>query len=94
MRYRLIPVAGSNGYREGNVRDLSLEGLRFQCTGSLRPKAGLLLELIIPGDEPVRSFGRTTWVRELPGQAGFEVGGRFVDQSTAVRRAIGRQIGA
>ena len=92
MRYRLIPVAG-DGYRNGNVRDLSADGLRFRCSGSVRPKVGLLLELIIPGDRPVRSFGRAAWVRELPGRDGFEVGGRFVDQSTSARLAIERHIG-
>lgn len=92
MRYRLIPVAG-DGYRNGSVRDLSREGLRFRCSGSVRPKVGLLLELIIPGERPLRSFGRAAWVRELPGRDGFEVGGRFVDQSTSTRRAIERHLG-
>lgn len=91
MRYRLIPVEGA-GYCEGSVTDLSPAGLRFRCGGSVRPKAGLLIELHFPDGAPVHSFGRATWVRELPGRDGFEVGGRFVDQSTAARRAIERRI--
>lgn len=92
MRYRLIPVDGG-GYREGSVADLSTEGVRFRSAGSLRPKAGFLVELLFPEGAPVHVFGRAAWVRELPGQDGFEVGGRFVDQSTSARRAIERRIG-
>ncbi|HWR97776.1 MAG TPA: PilZ domain-containing protein [Candidatus Methanoperedens sp.] len=92
MRYRLIPVDG-DGYLDARVQDLSPEGVRFSCSDTVRPKEGFLLELLIPDGRPVNSFGRAAWVRELPGQGGFEVGGRFVDQSTASRRAIERHIG-
>jgi hypothetical protein len=92
MRFRLIPVAG-DGYLEGSVEDLSPAGVRFRCAGNVRAKEGLLVELLLPEGTPVRSFGRAAWVRELPGEDGFEVGGRFVDQSTAARRAIERHIG-
>lgn len=38
--------------------------------------AGMLLELMVPGDGPVRSFGRAAGVREPPDLGGYEVGGR------------------
>ena len=93
MRFRLIPVGGG-GYLEASVEDLSPEGVRFRCSGTVRPREGLLLELLIPDGRPVHSFGRAAWVRELPGRGGFEVGGWFVDQSTSSRRAIEQHIGA
>jgi len=92
MRYRLIPV-GDEGYFHASVEDLSPDGVRFRCAGSVRPRTGLLFELQLPGAEAVRSFGRAAWVRELPGRGGFEVGGTFVDQSTSTRRAIEQHIG-
>jgi hypothetical protein len=92
MRYRLIPV-GTEGYLHASVEDLSPDGVRFRCAGTMRPRTGLLLELQLPGAQAVRTFGRATWVRELPGRDGFEVGGRFVDQSTSTRRAIEQHIG-
>ena len=93
MRFRLIPVAG-DGYRIARVEDLSAGGVRFRCTGAVRPREGFLLQLLLPGGRPVHSFGRAAWVRALPGREGFEVGGRFVDQSTSSRRAIEQHIGA
>lgn len=93
MRYCLIPVSG-DGYRAARIEDLSAGGVRFRCTSAVRPREGFLLELLLPGGRPVHSFGRAAWVRELPGQGGFEVGGRFVDQSTSSRRALEQHIGS
>jgi hypothetical protein len=50
----------------------------------------MMLELQLPEEKPVHFFGRTAWVRELPDHGGFEVGGRFEDQSTWGRKAIER----
>jgi hypothetical protein len=91
LRFRLIPVSGS-GYIDASVEDLSAEGVRFSCAGGVRKREGLLFELLIPGAQPVHSFARAAWVRELPGRAGFEVGSSFVDQSTASRKAIERHL--
>jgi hypothetical protein len=91
MRYRLIPLADES-YLHARVEDLSPDGVRFRCAGSVRPRNGLLLELLLPGAQAVRSFGRAAWVRELPGRDGFEVGGKFVDQSTSTRRAIAQHL--
>lgn len=91
LRYRLIPDFGAE-YLEGHVEDLSPEGVRFRCPGAIRSRSGLLFEMLIPGAQPVRSFARATWVRESSDRAGYEVGSRFVDQSTAARKAIERHL--
>lgn len=89
LRYQAIPLA-EGGYAEARVEDLSPEGLRFQCHDEVRERAGLLLELQLPDGMPVHFFGRAAWVRELPGSRGFEVGGRFEEQSTWGRKTIER----
>ena len=86
-----IPV-GRAGYREARVEDLSAGGVRFRCADDARVRSSLLLELLIPGAPPIRSFGRVAWVRQLPGDAGFEIGGVFEEQSTQVRAAIERHL--
>ena len=48
MRFRLIPVGG-DGYRSARVEDLSVGGVRFRCSGAVRPREGFLLELLLPG---------------------------------------------
>lgn len=89
LRYKVMPVDGE-GAVDARVEDLSPEGLRFQCRDEIRARWGLLLELQLPDEPPLRFFGRAAWVRELPGAGGFEVGGRFEDQSTSGRKTIER----
>jgi len=89
LRYREIPI-DRMGYINALVEDLSTEGLRFQCRDEIRARAGLLLELQLPDEQPVHFFGRAAWVQELPDRRGFEVGGRFEDQSTWGRKTIER----
>lgn len=89
LRYEVIPVDG-RGFVDAGIEDLSPAGLRFRCRGEVRARSGLLLELRIPDAEPVCFFGRVAWVRELPEQGGFEVGGCFEEQSTHGRKAIER----
>jgi len=87
LRYQPIPIA-EDGYVDGHVEDLSPEGLRFQCHDEVRDRSSLLLELQLPDGVPVHFFGRAAWVRELPDSGGFEVGGKFEDQSTWGRKTI------
>lgn len=89
LRYQVIPVAGM-GYINALVEDLSAEGLRFRCPEEVSPRAGMLLELQLPDTQPVHFIGRAAWVQELPDRRGFEVGGRFEDQSTWGRKTIER----
>ena len=87
LRYEVIPVDG-RGFLDARVEDLSPEGLRFKCRDEVRARSGMLLELQIPDAQPVHFIGRAAWVRELPDNTGFEVGGRFEDQSTWGRKTI------
>ena len=89
LRYQVIPVSG-RGYVGALVEDLSPDGLRFQCPDEVRANSSMLLELQLPDELPVHFFGRAAWVRELPDQRGFEVGGRFEDQSTWGRKTVER----
>ena len=89
LRFQVIPFVG-NGYADGRVEDLSPDGLRFRCRAEVRDRSGMLLELHLPDGVPVHFFGRAAWVRELPDSRGFEVGGRFEDQSTWGRKTIER----
>ena len=89
LRYQMIPVAGSS-FVNALVEDLSPEGLRFKCRDEVHVRAGMLLELQLPNEQPVHFFGRAAWVRELPDRKGFEVGGRFEDQSTWGRKTVER----
>ena len=91
LRFRQIPV-GSSGYHYGSVEDVSPSGVRFRSAEDVRVRSSLLFELLIPGAQPVHTFGRAAWVRELPGQDGFEVGGTFEDQSTTARMALERHL--
>jgi len=89
--YRLLPFDGSPPL-DAVTEDLSLEGVRFRCPAGLRPRSGMLFELLVPGEQAVRSFGRAAWVQPLPYHVGYEVGVRFEDQSTATRRLIARHL--
>ena len=91
LRFRQIPVSGA-GYLQANVEDVSASGVRFWCSEEVRVRSSLLFELLIPGAEPVHSFGRAVWVRERPNREGFEIGGRFEEQSTMSRKALERHL--
>lgn len=91
--YRLVPGSGP-GYREAVGVDLSPEGVRFSCPELVPARSGFLVELRLPGLAPVRSLGRAAWVRALPDDRGFEVGGPFVEPSTAARQRIERYLQA
>ncbi|MBI5439648.1 MAG: PilZ domain-containing protein [Deltaproteobacteria bacterium] len=84
-----VPLAGSR-FREARGVDLSPDGLRFSCREVVPMRAGFLVELRLPGQEPVRTLGRAAWVRPLPGDGGFEVGGPLVEPTTAARLRIER----
>jgi len=89
LRFQVIPFVGG-GYVDARVEDLSPEGLRFQCRGEVRDRSGMLLELHLPDGLPVHFFGRAVWARKLPDNRGFEVGGKFEDQSTWGRKTLER----
>lgn len=91
LRFRPLPVRNAAAY-EGGAEDLSCGGVRFRCAEGLRPRSGVIVELHVPGADPVSSLGRVAWVKELAETGGFEIGLRFEDQSTAARMAIQKHL--
>ena len=91
LRYRRIPVVRP-GYEEASVEDVSLGGVRFRCADDVRVRSSMLFELMIPGAQPVHTFGRVAWMVERPDRDGFEAGGTFEEQSTSTRKAIERYL--
>jgi len=54
------------------LRRLDVVPPRESCgTGAVRPRSGLLFEMLIPGGPPVRSFARAAWVRESADRTGY-----------------------
>lgn len=91
VRFRVVPDGGGRYYEARGV-DLSAAGLRFFSAEAVPPRAGLIVELRLPGEPPLRSLGRVAWVRELPDEFGFEVGGPLIEPSTAARLRIERYL--
>ena len=87
LRYRQIPVV-KPGYHDANVEDVSVGGVRFRSSDDVRVRSSMLFELLIPGAQPVHTFGRVAWVVERPDHDGFEIGGTFEEQSTTTLKAI------
>lgn len=91
VRFRVVPDGGGRYYEARGV-DLSTAGLRFRHPEPIPSRSSLIVELQLPGEAPVRSLGRVAWVRELPDERGFEVGGPLVEPSTAARLRIERYL--
>jgi hypothetical protein len=87
LRYRRIPISPL-GPHNAMVEDLSKGGVRFRVDEFLSRKANLLLEVHLPGAHPVRTLASVAWVRELPEDEGFDVGGSFVDPPHEARAAF------
>ena len=87
LRYRRLPVT-AKGLRNAAVRDVSIGGFRFCSDEMLSRNASLLLELHVPGSNPVHSLATVAWVKAMPGDNGFEVGGRFVEPGHQARTAL------
>jgi len=91
LHYRQIPVVRP-GYHDASSEDISVGGVRFRCPEDVRVRSSMLFELMIPGAQPVHTFGRVAWVVERPDLDGFEIGGTFEEQSTSTRKAIERHL--
>jgi hypothetical protein len=91
LRYRIIPM-DSAGFRNAAVQDVSLTGFRFHSQEFIPNNSGFLLEMNVPGQSPVRSLARAVWVRERPGDAGYVVGGMFVEPPSDVRATLSQLV--
>lgn len=91
------PLPGDPGdaadSREALVLDVSRTGFSFHSRNYVPRRAGFIIELQPPGANPIRSLARAVWVRELPEEGGYEVGGMFVEPTREARAALGRLAG-
>jgi len=91
LRYRTIPV-DATGFRNAAVQDISLTGFRFHSQEFIPKRASIILEMNLLGHAPVHSLARAVWVREIPSEGGFEVGGIFVEPPHGARTTLSRLV--
>jgi hypothetical protein len=87
LRYRRIPIS-DRGPRNAAVRDISRGGFRFRSNEFLNSKSNLLLELHLPDAHCVRSLATVAWVRAMPEDDGYEVGGMFLEPTRETRTTL------
>ena len=87
LRYRIIPVDAS-GFRNASVQDISMTGFRFHSQEFIPKRASIILEMNFLGHAPIHSLARAVWVRELPSDGGYEVGGMFVEPPRGARTTL------
>jgi hypothetical protein len=92
LRYRMIPV-DATGFRNADVQDISLTGFRFHSREFIPRRASIILEMDLLGHAPVHSLARAVWVREIPSEGGYEVGGMFVEPPHGARTTLSRLAG-
>ena len=91
LRYRIIPV-DVPGFRNAGVQDISLTGFRFHSREFIPKRASFILEMNFIGHAPVHSLARAVWVREIPCEGGYEVGGTFVEPPHGARTTLSRLV--
>jgi len=91
LRYRIIPV-DATGFRNAGVQDISLTGFRFHSREFIPKRASFILEMNLIGHAPVHSLARAVWVREIPREGGYEVGGIFVEPPHGARTTLSQLV--
>jgi len=91
LRYRIIPV-DVTGFRNADVQDISLTGFRFHSREFIPKRASVILEMNLLGQAPLHSLATAVWVREIPGEGGYEVGGMFVEPPQGARTTLSRLV--
>ena len=89
LRFRKLPKSEAE-YRNAVVLDISQGGFRFSTFESFQRRSCFLLDLILPGLPPVHSLATVAWVKALPEEAGYQVGGVFVEPNAEVENALVR----
>ena len=87
LRYRRIPIS-VRGPRNAIVQDVSRGGFRFHSDELLTRKSNMLLELHLPNSSCVRSLATVAWVKAVPENDGYEIGGMFVEPTHEARAAL------
>jgi len=91
IHYRIIPLDAA-GFRKADVQDISVTGFRFHSQEFIPKRASIILEMNILGHAPVHSLARAVWVREIPSEGGYEVGGMFVEPPHGARTTLSQLV--
>ncbi len=89
MRYRRVPI-DARGPRNAIVLDVGRGGFRFRSDEMLERKSNLLLELHLPGPHIIRSLARVAWVKAVPEEDLYDIGGMFVEPPLEALTALGK----
>ena len=87
LRYRKIPIA-MKGPGRALIQNVSQGGFKFRSDELLGRSANLLAELHFPGANPIRSLATVAWVKSLPEDNGYEIGGTLVDPTRETLSAL------
>jgi hypothetical protein len=87
VSYLRIPKRATD-YRSATVHDICQGGFRFHTDELFRRRSCFLLDLFLPGAQPIRSLATVVWVAALPGDGGYQIGGRFIEPNPDVATAI------
>jgi PilZ domain len=77
-------------HHERSSVDVGAGGMRALSDEALRPGDRLELDLLPPGDSPIRMWARVAWIETLPagGDASYEVGLQFTDIADEDRQRL------
>lgn len=89
LRYRRVPI-GVQGPRNAIVQDVGQGGFRFRSDELLDRKSNMLLELHLPGSPFIRSLASVAWVKAMPEEDGYEMGGMFVEPPQEALTTLGK----
>ena len=78
VRYRRLPIT-MNGPRNAVLQDVGQGGFKFRSDELLDRNSNLLVELHLPGSHLIRSLAMVAWVKAIPADDSYEIGGAFVE---------------
>jgi len=87
LRYLRIPKKVAE-YRNATVQDISQGGFRFRTYELFPRRSCFLLDLYLPDSNPVRFVATVAWIRTMPDEDGYQIGGKFVEPNLAVGTAL------
>lgn len=87
LRYLRIPRKAAD-YREATVQDVSQGGFSFRTSELFQRKSCFLLDLFLPGSLPIRSLATVAWIKSMPEDDDYQVGGRFVEPNPDIGTAL------
>lgn len=87
LRYLKIPKKAVE-YRNAMVQNIGQGGFRFRTYEKFQCQSCFLLDLFLPGSNPIRSLATVAWVKTLPEGDGYQIGGKFVEPNLDVEAAL------